>query len=345
MSEPKGRTTPDAAFIAGLPKCELHVHLEGSLRPATQLRLARRNGIVTSLEEVERRFDFRDFDHFVQLFVFGLRLFQTAEDFADAVESLAVELAAQNVWYAEVTTTAFSHRLRGVPVGEYVEGLNAGRRIARERHGVEIGWVIDIPRELEPPDDGFTATFLTGPDAPEGVVGIGLGGPETGFPPELFAASFARARAAGLRSLPHAGETQGPASIRGALDALGADRIGHGVRCIEDAALLEEIVARGIHLEVSITSNVLLGVVPDVAGHQFPLLRDAGVSVSINTDDPAYFDTTLNDEIAIATAAYGLTRADLVDLQRAAFEASSLVAERKRSALTELAAVAADALP
>jgi adenosine deaminase len=330
---------PDASFIARLPKCELHLHLEGSLRPETQLRLAERNGIRTSLEEVERRYDFRDFDHFVELFVFGLRLFQAAEDFADAIESLAVELAAQNVRYVEVTSTAFSHRLRGVPVSEYVEGLNSGRRLARERHGLDIGWVIDIPRELEPPDDGFTATFLTGPDVPDGVVGIGLGGPETGFPPELFAASFARARAAGLRSLPHAGETQGPASVRGALDALGAERIGHGVRAIEDPALVDEIVSRGIHLEVSITSNVLLGVVPDVAHHQFPLLREAGVSVSLNTDDPAYFDTTLNREITIATNAFGLSRADLVDLQRATFEASSLPPDRKRAALSELAAI------
>ena len=338
MSDTKTRAADDE-FIARLPKCELHLHLEGSLRPETQLLLAERNGIATSREEVERRFAFRDFDHFIELFVFGLRLFQSAEDFAIAIEALAVELAAQNVRYAEITSTAFSHQRRGVAVSEYTEGLNTGRRIAREHHGVDIGWVIDIPRELESPDDGFTAGFVTGPHAPDGIVGIGLGGPEIGFPPELFESAFARARAAGLRSLPHAGETQGAASIRGAMDRLGAERIGHGVRCIDDPALVQEIIARGIHLEVSITSNVLLGVAPDVARHPFPLLRDAGVSVSINTDDPAYFDTTLTNEIALAAAAYGLSRADLVDLQRAAFAASFLPADRKRAAAAELAAV------
>jgi aminodeoxyfutalosine deaminase len=338
MSESRS-PAPDAQFIAALPKCELHLHLEGSLRPDTQHRLAERNGIATTREEVEQRFAFRDFDHFIELFVFGLRLFQRAEDFADAVEALAIELAGQNVRYAEVTSTAFSHNLRGVPMSEYVDGLNTGRRIARERHGVEIGWVIDIPRELEPPHEAFTASFLTGPRPPDGVVGIGLGGPEVGFPAELFAASFDRARAAGLRSLPHAGETQGPASVRAALDTLGAERIGHGVRSIDDPELVRELVDRGIHLEVSITSNVLLGVAPDVARHPFPRLRDAGVSVGINTDDPAYFATTLTREIRIAADAYGLTRADLVGLQRAAFEASSLPGDWRRALLAELDAV------
>ena len=329
----------DRDFIAGLPKCELHLHLEGSLRPDTMFALAQRNGIELERASLDRRYEFSNFDDFLQLFLLGLRVLRTGEDFADAVVALAAELGEQNVRYAEVTTTAFSHDKRGLAMSEYAAGLNEGRRIARERHGVELGWVIDIPREIEGPESSFTVDFVTGPHAPEGIVGMGLGGPEPGNPPEPYEKVFAKARAAGLRSLPHAGETEGAASVRGAVEKLGAERIGHGVNAIHDPSVIDLLRERDVHLEVSVTSNVALKVVPDVASHPLPRLIEAGLSVGVNTDDPAYFSTTLNDELLLVASTFGLGRAGLVELQRSAFRASSLPDERKRAEIDALDAI------
>jgi adenosine deaminase len=298
-------------------------------------RLAARNGV--ELEgDLEQRYSYDGFDDFLELFLLGLRVLRTGEDFADTVESLARELAAQNVRYAEITTTAFSHNRREVPMSDYAAGLNAGRAAAREL-GVELGWVIDIPREIEGPESRFTVDFATGPLAPDGVVGLGLGGPEPGNPPQPYQEAFALARAAGLRSLPHAGETEGADSVRGAVEALGAERIGHGVRSVEDPALMDELGSRGTHLEVSLTSNVALRVVDEIGEHPLPALLDAGLSIGLNTDDPAYFSTTLNDELLLAASAFGLSRTDLIALQEAAFRASSLPPDRQASFLAELA--------
>ena len=288
--------------IAALPKVELHLHLEGSLRPATMLSLAERHDFdlaADSAEELTAQYRFGSFDAFLRLFMQGLEVLKDGEDFTTATVELAKELAAQNVRYAEVTTTPYNHHRRGIAMVEYVSGLNEGRRRAREDHGVELGWICDIPRELEDPDLGFTVELITGPGAPDGVVALGLGGPEVGFPAEWFAGSFARAKAAGLGSVPHAGETVGPESVWGAIRALGADRIGHGVRSVEDPELLGYLVEHAIPLEVSMTSNVLLGVAPSIEDHQIRPLLDAGVTVTLNTDDPAYFSTDLNRELQL----------------------------------------------
>jgi len=313
-----------AAEIAQLPKVELHLHLEGSLRPATMLDLAERNRVdlgVSSAEELTAQYTFESFDDFLHLFLQGLTVLQTADDFAFATAALAQELAAQNVRYAELTTTPFNHHRRGIDMAAYVEGLNEGRRRARD-HGVELGWICDIPRELEPPDLGFTADLITGPQAPDGVVAIGLGGPEIGFPAELFQASFTQAIDAGFGSVPHAGETVGPESVWGAIRSLHANRIGHGVRSIEDPALVEFLAETAIPLEVSVTSNVLLRVVPGVEEHPLRRLMDAGVTVTLNTDDPAYFSTDLTRELHIANEVHGVTIDELKQLQRNALEAS-----------------------
>lgn len=345
--DPKSPTTDP---INTLPKVELHVHLEGSLRPATLARLARRNGVALGPDgeldvdeaSLEARYEFGSFDRFLELFLLGLAVLRTAEDVADAVDALAAELAAQNVRYAEVTTTPYNYAVRGVPMDEYVTGLAEGRRSARALHGVELAWICDIPRELGVDAGEFTAQLLTGPQAPDGLVAIGLGGPEPGFPPQLFADAFAQARAVGLHCIPHAGETAGPESIRGALDALRAERIGHGVRCVEDPDLVAELADRAIPLEVSVTSNVCCGVVPDVQSHPIAEMLAAGLYVTVNTDDPAYFRTTLVDELRLVHDVHGVDRDGLALLQRRALDASYAPDDVRREVADALAAWSRD---
>jgi aminodeoxyfutalosine deaminase len=331
-----------AAWLAELPKVELHLHLEGSLRPATLFRLAERNSVdvgATSAEELAERYSFDSFDSFAALFFAGLSVLRTAEDFTDAVVALAAELAGQNVQYAEVTTTPINHHRRGVALQEYRDGLNAGRRRAKDEFGVALGWVCDISRESEDPASEFTIGFLLGPQAPDGVVGLGLGGVEAGFPPELFASSFARARANGLAALPHAGEIVGADSIWGAVRALGAARIGHGIRCLEDPALIEYLGTRRIPLEVAVTSNARLKLVDGVPAHPLTALLDAGLIVTLNTDDPAYFQTTLTEELELAHQVHGLSRQTILGLQLAALDASYADSATRTRIRTALAAV------
>ncbi|MCE4942145.1 adenosine deaminase [Streptomyces albulus] len=311
-------------WIQRLPKVELHVHLEGSLRPATLFALAERNGVALragSAEELSELYQFGSFEDFGRLFMTGLKVLRSAEDFADATVALAAELAAQNVRYAEVTTSPMGHHQRGIALTEYAAGLDEGRRRARADHGVEIGWICDIVRNMEDPDSHHTVDFLLGPDSPAAVVGLGLGGVEHGFPPELFASSFAKAKASGLASLPHAGETAGPSSIWGALRVLKADRIGHGIRCLDDPALVAHLAEERIPLEVAPSSNVALCLVKDAESHVLGELARAGLAVTLNTDDPAYFQTTLNDELRTAHDVHGFSRQALLDAQATALRA------------------------
>ncbi len=324
-------------FVRRLPKVEQHLHLEGSLRLPTIERLAHRHGIdVGDRRYLEQRYQFSGFKEFLTLFMLGLDVLRTGEDFADTTEALALELDGQHVRYAEVTTTAYSHVQRGIPIEDYCAGLAEGRRRARERHGVEIAWVVDIPREFEPPDARFTAAFLTGPHAPEGVVAIGLGGPEYGSDPRKYADSFAIARAAGLGSVPHAGEMDGPDSVWGALEALQADRIGHGIRAIEDDALVRHLNEHAIPLELSLSSNVLLGACASLADHAVGELVQRGVVVTLNTDDPGYFSTTLTDELLLARDLLDLDEGALRGLQVIAVETSFAPPELKRKIRAEI---------
>ncbi len=221
--------------------------------------------------------------------------------------------------------------------GEYRDGLDEGRRRAAAR-GVEIGWVIDIPRDLEMPDQTVTIEYLESAFTPAGLVAIGLGGYEVGFPAAPYAPHFERARAIGLPSVPHAGETEGADSVRQAVELLGAVRIGHGVRCLEDGRLVDSIIERGIMLEVCPTSNVLLRVVDSIDDHPLPALRAAGVRVCLNTDDPGWFATDLVTELAIATEHLGVTRDDHRAMQLDAVAASFMPESTRRQLSGAIAA-------
>jgi len=338
--------TPLATWIQNLPKLELHVHLEGSMAVNTVAALSNRHDADTTRiwpDGLPDRFSFDGFPDFARQFFFGLSLLRTGEDLATITADLAATLASQNVRYAEITTTAYTHFLErddrpGMTRAEYRDGLNEGRRRAAEA-GVEIGWVIDIPRDLEMPDQTVTIDYLESADTPDGLVAIGLGGYEVGFPAEPYAPHFERAIALGLRSVPHAGETEGADSVRAAVEQLHADRIGHGVRCLEDPTLVEQLVEKGIMLEVCPTSNDLLQVIETIDDHALPALRAAGLRVCLNTDDPGWFATDMNTELMIASNHLGVSAIDHLAMQRDALDASFAPDAVRASIAAELSSV------
>ena len=294
-------------YLSAVPKAELHVHLEGSIQPATLLTLARRNGVelpVQSVADLQNWFIFRDFNHFIQIYFQISSCLKTSEDYELIAYEFGANMAQQHVRYAEVTFSPGTHRYSlGIPHDTYFGGLTRGRERARAEFGVEIRWVFDIVRDVKDEArnhvraDYTTSVALEGKN--DGVVALGLGGGEVDNPPEQFAGWFEKARGAGLHSVPHAGETAGPASVWGALRALGAERIGHGVRAIEDAALVAYLAEQRVPLEVCPTSNVRVGGYANYAEHPLPRLHAAGVPVTVNSDDPPLFNTTLNDEVKL----------------------------------------------
>jgi len=337
------------SFIAAMPKAELHVHLEGSIRPETLLLLAERHGRLdrlpsTDLEGLRRWFAFTDFPHFIRVYLLISDLLRTPEDFALIVAAHAQEMARQNIRYAELTFTPFTHTHlldKGLTVEHLLEGLDAGRMLAARKYGVELRWIFDIPRNAsftggsyDPfPAECTLRSALAGRE--RGVVGFGLGGDEVGAPPGPFAHAFAAAKAAGLLSVPHAGEMQGASSVADAVTLLQADRIGHGVRAIEDPGVLTLLRDRQIPLEVNPTSNICLHVYRSLAGHPFPHLDRMGLKLTVNSDDPPLFNMTLVDEYRVLATVFNYGRTDLARIARNAFEVSGAPAPLKQRLLDE----------
>ena len=318
-------------FARRMPKAELHVHLEGSIRPATLLQLADRNGFdlpaqdVNSLREFYR---FRDFPHFIEVYVTITRCLQTIDDYRLIAYEFGADCARQNIRYAEVTFSILTNvTYAGLDWQDILAGLNDGRAQARDEFGVEWRWVFDIVRDVPDTQDTVVEIALAARD--QGVVGLGLGGREAGFPAELFPRSFERAREAGLARVPHSGETAGPESIWSTLRLLHADRIGHGVRCVEDASLMAHLREHQVPLEVCPTSNICLGVYPDYASHPLRELWDQGLYVTINSDDPPLFNTELEHEYRILVDHFGFTVDELEQISLNAIRASLLPASDK----------------
>ena len=293
------------SYARALPKAELHVHLEGSIQPATLLTLARRNGVkllAESVEDLREWFRFRDFEHFVTVYLAITRCLRTAADYELIAYEFGAEMARQNTRYAEITFTPGTHEAMGIPHDVYFSGLEQGRARARADFGVEMRWIFDIVRNIADPARRMAAADYTTrvaiEDREQGVVALGFAGLERGFAVAPFAPYFERARAAGLHVIPHAGETAGPESIWDAIRLLGAERIGHGVRAAEDPALVAYLAEHALPLEVNVTSNLRLGIYPNLPSHPLPRLLAAGVPITINSDDPALFNTTLGDEFA-----------------------------------------------
>jgi len=296
------RTAPD-------PKIELHVHLEGTVRPDTLRAIAKRNDYALP-DDLESLYRYRDFVHFLEVFQLSSHALRTYDDFRQVVVEYAAEAKEHGAVYLE---GIFVPGLwRGLDTDEVFSGYCDGAQEARELHEVEVRLTPDIPRVFDLEDALTTARFAV-KYRDRGVVGIGLGGPEEGHPPEPYAEAFALAREGGVASVPHAGEAVGAESVRGALEALGADRIRHGIRAVEDAGLVGELAGRGTVLDVCPLSNLRTGVVRSLEEHPLPQLVAAGVRCSISTDDPAMFDTDLTRDYE-AAALLGVS-------PRAAFEA------------------------
>ena len=328
-------------FIRRMPKTELHIHLEGSVRPRTLLELAERHGIVLPAKdeaELQRSYSFRDFDHFIEIYIQVSQCLRTSEDFALITQELGEEAAQQNIRYMEVTVSPGPHVKRGkLTYDEFHQGIMAGAREARARWGVEVRFVVDIVRDAGV-ETSWAAARYAAKVVGDGIVGIGLGGIEAGFPPEDYVDMFDYGRAAGLRSTPHAGESVGPMSIWGAIDSLKAERIGHGIRAIDDPLLVDELRERQITLEVCPTSNVCTGVVRSPAEHPIRQLFEAGVPVTVNSDDPPMFGTTLLDEQLLLANKFEFSIADIERINLQGINASFLPEADRRQLDTEFRA-------
>jgi len=299
-------------FITQMPKVELHVHLEGSVRPKTLFKLAKRHQVplpAANAEDLRKWYTFRDFDHFIEIYMTVSSCLRTAED----IELIAREFLAgqveQNILYSEVTFTPFNqYDNNKLSFDEQIDAVNRARAWAEKELGVRMGIIMDIPR-LVTPEDGLIIADWAIARYGDGLIALGLGGPEVDNPPEKFQAAFERVRAAGLPCILHAGETVGPPSIWSAIRVAQTKRIGHGVRAIEDPQLVEYLRERQIPLEVCPTSNICLSVYSSLEEHALPRLLQAGLYVTINSDDPPMFNTTLTNEYLICQKTFGWNKA------------------------------------
>lgn len=327
------------SFIAGLPKAELHVHHVGSASPRIVAELAARHEgrspVPADPAALADYFAFRDFAHFIDVYLSVVDLIRDDEDVRMLTYEVGRELARQQVRYAELTITPYSSVKRGIAAKAFCEAIEDARRGARADFGIELRWCFDIPGEAGLPAAEETLRVALD-ERPDGLISFGLGGPEIGVPRPQFKPYFDQARAAGLHSAPHAGETTGPETIWSALRDLGAERIGHGISAAQDPQLMAYLAENGIPLEIAPTSNVRTRAVPVIEEHPLATLVNAGVRVSINSDDPPMFGTTLEEEYAVAARLLDLDEAGLAGLARGAVEQSFLAPAGKEALLAEI---------
>ena len=311
-------------FLAGLPKAELHLHVEGTLEPELSFALAARNGVALpypSVEGLRAAYDFRDLQSFLDLYYAQAAVLRTARDFHDLAMAYFRRAAEEGVVRAEIFFDPQTHTARGVPLAAVLDGLH-GACLAAQSLGVSAALILCFLRHL-PETDAFETLEEALPHR-DRILGIGLDSSERGHPPEKFARVFARCRELGFRVVAHAGE-EGPAAyVRGALDALGAERIDHGVRCLEDPALVARLAKERVPLTVCPLSNVRLRVFDRLDEHVLPRLLEAGVVATVNSDDPAYFGGYLHKNLTEVVETLGLSAAEAVRLARNSLEAAFL---------------------
>ena len=286
-----------AEFFLKMPKVEIHVHLEGATSSKTIWEMAQRNGVKLPAEtesEWRQFFDYRDFEHFVQVYCAGTAAMLTLDDWSLMIDRFMQEQARQNIIYSEVFISA-SHHLDRHNWADWISVMKDALEAGKEKYGVSAALIPDISREM-PATQGRVLEFVLQAQKAGIAIGIGLGGVEADFPPSMFVETYKEARANGLHSLVHAGETAGPDSIRQAIDLLGAERIGHGVRVLESEELIQELAESKIPFEVNPTSNYCIGVTSKDAPHPIHEMNRRGLQVTVNSDDPAMFNTSLTSE-------------------------------------------------
>jgi aminodeoxyfutalosine deaminase len=325
-------------FIAGLPKAELHVHHVGSASPRIVAELAANHPdskVPTDPEALADYFTFTDFAHFIEVYLSVVDLIRTSEDVRLLTFEVARDMARQNIRYAELTITPFSSTRRGIDEKAFMAAIEDARTAAERELGVVLRWCFDIPGEA-----GLEAAAETARLAvdlrPEGLVSFGLGGPEIGVPRPQFKPYFDRAIAAGLRSVPHAGETTGPQTVWDALNDLRAERIGHGTSSVQDPKLLAHLAEHRIPLEVCPTSNLATRAVTDLEQHPVKEMIAAGVLVTVNSDDPPMFGTDLNNEYAVTARLLDLDERGVAGLAKNAVQASFLDPAGKARIVSEI---------
>ncbi len=343
-----------SAYILSLPKAELHLHLEGTVDPATLAELSRRHptplsttnnrytniadsGRVFTEEEAHELYQYKNFTGFLLAFKAVTERLRTAEDYELVTYRMMQKLHTQNVLHAEVYVSVGVIHWRGGEFAPLFEGLEAGRKRGECDFGMSLYWIFDAVRHFGAEaaervlDDTRALRKISA-----SIVGIGLGGDERRAAPELFRDVYARAASEGLHRTVHAGETMGPESVWSALRELKADRIGHGLRAIEDPALVAHLAERQIPVEACISSNVLTGCCPSAEQHPVRKLYDAGVVVTLNTDDPDMFRTSLAHEYQIAQEVFRFAKAELRHVAENSFRASFLPEQKKRELLAKL---------
>ena len=326
-----------SAFCLELPKIELHVHLEGSIRPRTLLELAKRRQVdLPAADEagLAEWFRFRDFDHFVEIYLTCSRCLRDPEDFQLVVRDFLEEQARQNVRYCEVHFTIGTHVDNGVNADEVADAMWETIREGERRLGCSMRLIPDIVRNLGPRPAEVPLEWAL-ENRERGVIALGISGSEA-FASEPFREHFDVARAEGLHRVAHAGEQAGPQSIREALDVCSPERLGHGISAVEDADLVESLAEARLPVEVCPSSNVALGVVDSLDDHPFDALYRAGVAVSVNSDDPPFFDTTLSQEYERLASTFGYPPIELAALALRPLDQAFLGDEQRRHLEAEM---------
>ncbi|WP_153111411.1 adenosine deaminase [Propionivibrio limicola] len=328
-------------FICGLPKAELHLHIEGSLEPEMMFALAQRNGVTlpyASVEAVRAAYNFSDLQSFLDLYYAGAAVLQTEQDFYDLTAAYVQRARADNVCHAELFFDPQTHTERGVPMATVFAGIARALRDAREQHGFSSRMILCFLRHLS--EEEALATLEAALPLREAYadlwIGVGLDSGEVGNPPEKFSRVFAKAREFGLHAVAHAGEEGPPPYVWGALDALKAERIDHGVRSEEDPELMRRLASDNVPLTVCPLSNLKLRVVKDLREHNLARLLRAGLCVTINSDDPAYFGGYMNNNFLATAEALQLSREELVQIAGNGFVASFASDQQKQAWLSEL---------
>jgi adenosine deaminase len=324
-------------FLRALPKAELHLHIEGTLEPELAFELAARNGVTLpygSVDDLRAAYAFDDLQSFLDVYYETAAVLRTERDFRDLTVAYLERAAADGVVRAEIFFDPQTHTDRGVPMGVVMAGILDGLEEGEDRLGISTGLIMCFLRHLS--GEAAMAAYEQALPFLDQLLGVGLDSSEVGNPASRFDAVFARARADGLHAVAHAGEEGPPSYVWEALDLLGVERIDHGVRSLEDPALIERLVTDRIPLTVCPLSNVALRVVDRLEDHPLPELLEAGIRVTINSDDPAYFGGYIGDNYVRTQAALGLSRERMVAIARTSLEACFVTVDGRRALLDRL---------